>query len=74
MLDQVHTNEQRIEKIQSVFTAVFALTETLKLTSDEHDPLVLTLGGIVDEANEASGSLDAIEKYLGDRNALQGIK
>lgn len=74
MLDQVHTNEQRIEKIQSVFTAIFALAETLKLAHDKHDPLILSLDGITAEAGEAQGSLEAIEKYLGDRKALQGIK
>ena len=74
MLDQVHTNEQRIEKIQSVFTAILGLKETLKLTRGEHDPIVLTLEGISDEAGEAQGSLEAIEKFLGDRSALLGIK
>ena len=74
MLDQVHTNQQRIEKIQSVFTAVFALTETLKLTQGENDPLILTLEGISDEAGEAQGSLEAIEKFLGDRNALTRVE
>lgn len=74
MRDQVHTNQQRIDKIRSTFTAIQGLTETLKLARGEHDPIVLTLNGIVDEANEADGSLEAIETFLEQRNALGTIK
>jgi len=74
MRDQVHTNQQRIEKIRSVFTAVHELTATLRAAQGSGDMLVQTLEGISLEAGEAAGSLEAIEKFLADRNALQGIE
>lgn len=74
MRDQVHTNQQRIEKIRSVFTAVHELTATLRAAKGSGDMLVQTLEGISLETGEAAGSLEAIEKFLADRNALQGIE
>ena len=70
MLDQVHTNQERITKVRSVFIAIEELTKTLTKVRGENDILVQTLVGLVDAAKEADGSLEAIEKFLDDRNAL----
>jgi hypothetical protein len=74
MRDKVHTNEQRINKIRSVFVAVHELKRTLEALKGADHPLVLTLEGIKQETIEAEGSLEAIEKFLADRNALKGIE
>ncbi len=73
MMDQVHTNKERIDKVRSVFIAIEELTKTLTKVRGENDILVMTLVGLVDAAKEADGSLEAIEKFLDDHNALHAV-
>lgn len=74
MKDRVHTNRERIEKVRSVFVAIEELTDTVREMRGTDDLLTHTLIGIRDAALEADGSLEAIESFLAERNALDKVE
>ena len=57
MIDEVHTTEERIYKIRSVFDAIQHMAD-----NHAHDPKCFD--SLLEAAKEAEGSLKAVEKTL----------
>ena len=68
MIDQVHTNQQRINKVRSVLIAIERLLNT-RINGTDDTP-ALQIVGLQSAAKEAEGSLEAIEKFMADNNTL----
>ena len=66
MKDTLHTNQQRIEKIRGLIEYIHMLQGGSFSAAFAADRLT----SLLDLAQEAEGSLDAIEDFLRERKAL----